>query len=180
MDIDEFFRKLIGEKPSESQKKGETSAKSSENDNPSGWGSRAHDAERLAISGAGGDPDKDGAIVRGTYFDEEDYRPNLLNEPRPEEQISRNFSPAWDTTFGGPHKYASNPRPSELKPRQGGAAEAIATSMANDLTQLKWAEQMSRRRIADREQNEVVRNRATANNAARDQARPPMKIRTER
>ncbi len=150
-------------------------------ENPAGWsgGSRGYflnENERLAISGAGGDPDKDRALLRGMYFGDKDYRPNLLNEPRPEEQQSRNFTPAWDTTYGGPFERRPDPKPRSVTPRNGGAAEAIATSMANDLAFLDWLAREEKRRSQDAEQEQIVRARAESTNKGRDAAYPPSRL----
>lgn len=129
--------------------------------------------DRHAIAGAGGDPEKDEAILQGTYFGKEEYRPNFYNEPRPEEQVSRDFTPAWDTTYGGPYERKPDPRPDELKMRKGGAGEAIATSMANDFAAMDWMDRQRARRAQDAEREGIVRQRAESTNPGRDKARPP-------
>lgn len=126
-----------------------------------------------AIAGAGGDPERDRAILQGTYFGSDDYRPNMMNEPRPEEQVSRDFTPAWDTTYGGPYERKPDPRPDELKMRKGGAGEAIATSMANDFAMMDWHDRERARRAQDEEREGIVRERAKSTNPGRDKARPP-------
>jgi len=132
--------------------------------------------DRHAIAGAGGDPEKDEAILQGTYFDGDEYRPNILNEPRPEEQMSRDFTPAWDTTYGGPYERKPNPRPEGVAARDGSFREQFATSMANDLTTIAWLDRERARRGQDKEREDIVRQRASSTNKGRDAARPPSKL----
>lgn len=129
-----------------------------------------------AIAGAGGDPAKDKAILEGMYFDGVDYRPNLLNEPRPEEQVSRDFTPAWDTTYGGAYSRKPDPRPAQLIPRNEKLTEQFATSMANDLSTMRWMDRKLERQAQDEELENIVRARAESTNKGRDQSRPPIRM----
>ncbi len=129
-----------------------------------------------AIAGAGGDPAKHGAILAGTYFGGDEYRPDVLNEPRPEEQVSRDFTPAWDTTYGGPYVRRPDPQPGTVAARNDSLGEKLATSMANDFAKLDWLDRQSKRRREDENLEQIVTNRAQSTNKQRDSARAPMRF----
>jgi hypothetical protein len=133
-------------------------------------------SDALAISSAGGDPRRDRNILRGTYINGKDFRPDVLNEPVPEEQMSRDFTPAWDTTFGGPYQRRPDPEPQAVQPTSGKPYGGLEAAILTNSQRGEWLRRQIEKSEQDREQEEIVLRRARSTNAGRDRARPPEHI----